>query len=136
MLDAFKNKPQLVDQIIDTFTALKRFQLDIENALWYGNNKFTFNDIVIGVVKAEFDVYVFEKSILIATVEKGSQFDDYVIAVGAGDLDEILAHEEQMLKETRMRMCKHLKIYGRRGWEAPLRRMGWKHQMSILTKEA
>lgn len=129
------DKPDLADSIIRALQAMQKHRLDIETALCYGDNSHTFDDVVLRLVRGELDIFEFENSLIIAEVCDAPQHRTFHLYIGCGDLNEILSKEDFMLREARIRGCKYISIAGRRGWEKPLKDMGWRHTLSILSKE-
>jgi hypothetical protein len=127
--------PDLVTRLIAALQAMQKHRLDIEAALWYSDYSYSFDDVVVRVMQGDLEVFIFEKSIILAEVDHAPQFNTFHLYLAGGDLEEILAQEDLMMNEARLRGCRYISIAGRRGWEAPLRKMGWTHKLSILKKE-
>lgn len=125
----------LAARLIAALQAMQKHRLDIEKALWYADNSHTFDDVVIRLMRGELDIFEFDNSLIITEVYDAPQHRTFHLYIGCGDLDEILSKEDLMMNEARLRGCKFISIAGRRGWEKPLREMGWKHSLSILRKE-
>lgn len=129
------DKPDLLRSVAHTLAVLEKFRLDIQKALCYDSSNTTFDDVVLGVLKGELDVYELPNSVIIAHDRSTRKFPTYHLFLCAGELDELLAQEDMMIREAKLRGAKRLTLAGRRGWEKPLKKMGWEHVSSTFKKD-
>lgn len=125
----------ILDRMELIINALRKHKPEINEALAYAGFSYSFHHVVMRAVSGDLDCYVLPNSVILAEVVEAPNFRTYSLYISAGDLQEILSQEDQMLHEARLRKCRYLSITGRRGWEKPLKAMGWQHSLSILKKD-
>lgn len=125
-----------IEQLELVVFTLKKFRLDIEKALCYGNNAQTFDNVVARVLRGELDLYILERSIVIMELFEEPNFNEYFVYIVAGDLQELLEFQRgHLLHEARLRNCKYLGFSGRNGWVRTLKNEGWEQKLVIMSKE-
>lgn len=125
----------ILDRMEHLIAALRKHKAEINEALAYTGFSYSFHHVVLRVMTGDLDCFVFPNSVIMAEVVEAPNFKSYGIYIAAGDLQEILDAEDLMLAEARLRGCRYLSMTGRRGWEKPLKQMGWQHSLSILKKD-
>ena len=115
--------------------ALEKFELDIREALCYGTNSHTFDYVCARVLSGSADLYEFPNSVIIMEKSVYPNHSVYHGFIAAGDLQEILDAHPLIEEEAKKRGCEYLSIAGRKGWEKPMKKYGWKHSLTIMKKE-
>lgn len=128
-------EPGILERMEDLLATMRKHREQIEVALAYGHDAHTFDSVVASIIAGARDLYTLPNAVIIAEVGRYANFSVYHGFIAAGDLNEILAFDDQFIKEGRLRGCKFVSITGRRGWEPTLRKQGWSHDLSILYKE-
>ncbi len=115
--------------------ALIKFRVDIEKALLYGGGSHTYDDFCKKVLFGTAHMYLYENSMIIMELDVHPQFRTYSGWIAVGDLEEILAAEEELMNAARHLECKHMTLTGRAGWEKPLKAQGWSFSLLTMGKE-
>ena len=112
-----------------------KYQLDIESALAYANNSHTFDNVVSQVLSGQMHFYTLPNSYVIMERQTYPQHSVYHCFLAGGDKLEIEDAQPMLMKNAKHLKCKYVTIVGRGGWIRELRKFGWKHQYSVLSKE-
>lgn len=116
---------------------LTRFSHNIEEALEYAEGTHTLDDVVQMVLSGQLLFLPFERSFLITEVITYPRYKVLNVFLGGGDLDEIATDKMQdlVLNMARHAGCSKITMSGRRGWEKPLRNLGWRNSHVTLVCE-
>lgn len=125
----------LTDKVRATLDNLDKFRVDIENSLMYANESHTFDDVVGMVLTGQLNFIPLQRSLLLTEVHTYPRHKNLHTFIAAGDLEELMSYQPKLLELARALDCKHLSLTGRRGWERPLKELGWKLQYITLYKE-
>lgn len=126
--DNFEKLKQLVSD-------LEKYRVDIEKALWYGQNSHTFDDFVGKVLRNEVHFYPLGSAFVAMEIIQQPQYNVYHTFLAGGDMQPILDCHPWMLENAKQLGCKYVSICGRHGWERVLKDYGWKKQYTVLRKE-
>lgn len=125
----------VLDTLSELIRVLKKYELDIRRALLYGGNTQTYDEVCAKVISGDLEVFELNRSIIITETTRHSTFSVFHIFIAGGDLEEILASQDMLISEAKLRGCKYLSMSGRKGWERPLTAQGWNHKLSIMHME-
>ncbi len=115
---------------------LLRYKPQIEAALSYADNSYSFDQIVAGVLTGRLHFYPLGSAFLITEIQKYPNWSAYHIFLAGGDFKEIIAFQPDMLENAKALGCAKLTMTGRRGFERRLTPHGWDAthvRMSIST---
>ena len=121
--------------VMQLCTDLLGYRVDIEAALQYADNSHTFDDVSKLVLSGRLHFYKLANSYVIMERQQYPQHSVYHCFLAGGDKHEIEAAESMLNKNAKALGCKTMTIVGRAGWARELRKLGWKHQYSVLSKE-
>ena len=120
----------------ELIAGLRKFRVDIEKALEYGNSSHGFDDIALKALTGEVDTYILPNSVIIMELDASPKHKSYHAFIAAGDLDEIIeAQNGLLIREAKYRNAKYLTLAGRRGWAKVLEKHGWTEQLVVMSKE-
>ena len=112
-----------------------KYELDIMAALAYANNSHTFDDVVSQVLSGQLHFYPLPNSYVIMERQTYPQHKVYHCFLAGGDKTEIQDAQPMLMENAKHLECKYVTVVGREGWARELRKHGWKHQYSVLSKE-
>jgi len=107
----------------------------IEAALEYTGGTHDIIDIYEGLYKGTMQLWPAEKSCLVTEIINYPKMRVLNIFLGGGDLTEILAMHEDVVRWAKDQGCSALNMTGRFGWKKPLAKHGWKPIHSSYVKE-
>lgn len=95
----------------------------------------TFQNIVEGVERGQFQFWPGERSCMITEVSEYPNRRGVHVFLAGGDLDEILEMEKSLTIWAKHIKADHLSLAGRKGWVKALKDAGWGHPLTTLIKE-
>ena len=125
----------LAEQMKILIDDMLKYRLDIEAALEYANNSHTFDDVVGQVLAGQLHFYALPTSFVIMERQTYPQHKVYHCFLAGGHKAEIEDAQPMLMKNAKHLECKYVTVVGRNGWVRELRKQGWKHQYSVLSKE-
>ena len=114
---------------------LERCRSWIEAALAYSGNTHNFQDIVSGVKTGTMQLWPARHSCLVTEIVIYPRKKLLNIFLAGGKLKELMSMQADVEKWAIREGCDGGMISGRRGWERPLKNLGWKFQHVYYTKE-
>ena len=114
---------------------LERCRSWIEAALAYSGNTHNFQDIVSGVKTGTMQLWPARHSCLVTEIVIYPKKKLLNIFLAGGKLKELMSMQADVEKWAIREGCDGGMISGRRGWERPLKNLGWKFQHVYYTKE-
>ena len=114
---------------------LQRCRPWIEAALGYSGNTHNFEDIVCGVKAGTMQLWPALHSCLVTEIVIYPRKKLLNIFLAGGELNELMGMQADVEKWAIREGCDGGMISGRRGWERPLKKFGWKFQHVYYTKE-
>ena len=114
---------------------LDRCRSWIEAALAYSGNTHNFQDIVSGVKTGTMQLWPARHSCLVTEIVIYPKKKLLNIFLAGGKLKELMSMQADVEKWAIREGCDGGMISGRRGWERPLKNLGWKFQHVYYTKE-
>lgn len=108
---------------------LKKFRLDIEDALCYSYDSHSFNDVVEMLLSGEAHMHELPNSVIIAEVQQTPNHKVYNIFIAAGNLHEVLEAQNMLIEISKELGCKFMSFSGRLGWAKVLKNKGWSAQL-------
>ena len=116
-------------------TELDRCRPWIEAALSYSGNTHHFEDIVAGVKSGTMQLWPAPHSCLVTELVIYPRKKLLNIFLAGGELKELMSMQPDVQKWAIREGCDGGMISGRRGWDRPLKNLGWKFQHVYYTKE-
>lgn len=117
----------------DGLRSVFRFRELIERALAEGYGQLSFNDVVDGIRRGEYQFWSAENSCVVSTIDIFPQLKQLTLIIGAGDLEEIDNVIRPVIEDwAREIKCDALIIFGRPGWQRALE--GYRRTAVILEK--
>ena len=107
----------------------------IEAALSYSGNTHHFEDIVAGVKSGTMQLWPARHSCLVTELVIYPRKKLLNIFLAGGKITELMSMQEDVQRWAIREGCDGGMISGRKGWEKPLAKLGWKFQHVYYTKE-
>jgi hypothetical protein len=105
----------------------------IERALAEGYGQLSYQDVITGINKGEYQFWAAENSCVVTTIDVFPQMKQLTIILGAGDLAEIDTKIRPLIEDwAREIKCDALIIFGRPGWQRALE--GYRRTAVVLEK--
>jgi hypothetical protein len=105
----------------------------IERALAEGYGQLSYQDVITGINKGEYQFWAAENSCVVTTIDVFPQMKQLTIILGAGDLAEIDTKIRPVIEDwAREIKCDALIIFGRPGWQRALE--GYRRTAVVLEK--
>lgn len=105
----------------------------IERALAEGYGQLSYNDVVDGIRRGEYQFWAGDNSCVVTTIDVFPQLKQLTIIIGAGDLQEIDNKLRPVIEDwAREIKCDALIIFGRPGWQRALE--GYRRTAVVLEK--
>ncbi len=117
----------------DEMRWISRFRELIERALAEGYGQLSYQDVITGINKGEYQFWAAENSCVVTTIDIFPQMKQLTIILGAGDLAEIDTKIRPVIEDwAREIKCDALIIFGRPGWQRALE--GYRRTAVVLEK--
>jgi hypothetical protein len=117
----------------DEMRWISRFRELIERALAEGYGQLSYQDVITGINKGEYQFWAAENSCVVTTIDVFPQMKQLTIILGAGDLAEIDTKIRPVIEDwAREIKCDALIIFGRPGWQRALE--GYRRTAVVLEK--
>jgi len=117
----------------DEMRWISRFRELIERALAEGYGQLSYQDVITGINKGEYQFWAAENSCVVTTIDIFPQMKQLTIILGAGDLAEIDTKIRPVIEDwAREIQCDALIIFGRPGWQRALE--GYRRTAVVLEK--
>jgi|TARA_Y100000361_G_C11160578_1_gene347057 hypothetical protein len=107
----------------------------IESALEYGDQTHTFDDIVEGVLKGEYQFWEAPLGCAITEIVVFPRKKVLHIFLYAGELQQVLDMEESAKIWAKEFGCSAFSLSGRRGWKRVLEKRGFRELYTTLAKD-
>lgn len=105
----------------------------IERALAEGYGQLSYQDVITGINKGEYQFWAAENSCVVTTIDIFPQMKQLTIILGAGDLAEIDTKIRPVIEDwAREIKCDAMIIFGRPGWQRALE--GYRRTAVVLEK--
>lgn len=128
--------PTYADGVRVVLDKLDEHRVDIEKALCYGRNCYTYDDVCKKTIEGEYIFIPLPKSVMLCEVAVLPNYKMFHCFIAAGDLDELLtAGTTQLGEGAKAYGCECISITGRRGWERHLKKQGWTAPLTTMYKE-
>lgn len=125
-----------INSLLSLLLDLKRFRLDIEKALCYSSDAYSFDNIVDGVLRGNYHFYPLKNSCVITELVNYPNYKVYHGFIAAGNLEEIREFVHTIGNANAKQLgCKYMTLAGRHGWTREFGRDGWKHTLSTMQRE-
>jgi hypothetical protein len=128
-------KASVLDKTMALLTAIRRWQPLIDDALHHAMYGYSFDDIVMMIMRGELHFFDFPKCCVIMQPQASPGYRTYHCLVACGDMQAIKDTEPLMRENAKALNCKYMSISGRPGWARELKSAGWTHKFSALFKE-
>jgi hypothetical protein len=117
----------------DEMRWISRFRELIERALAEGYGQLSYQDVITGINKGEYQFWAAENSCVVTTIDIFPQMKQLTIILGAGDLGEIDTKIRPVIEDwAREIKCDAMIIFGRPGWQRALE--GYRRTAVVLEK--
>jgi hypothetical protein len=117
----------------DEMRWISRFRELIERALAEGYGQLSYQDVITGINKGEYQFWAAENSCVVTTIDIFPQMKQLTIILGAGDLAEIDTKIRPVIEDwAREIKCDAMIIFGRPGWQRALE--GYRRTAVVLEK--
>ena len=125
-----------LDDITHMIAALKKFELDIREALRYGGDTNTYEQVCAGCIAGAYTMFVLPNSVIIAEVAEYPTHKVFHQFIACGDLAELIeAQNGLLIREAKLRGATALTLAGRKGWLKALEPHGWRSNLVLMRKE-
>lgn len=125
----------VMDLIEDNCAALRKWRGPIEAALSHAKEPFSFDDVVMMVMRQQLTLYVFDDAIILMELSTYPKWKAFHCFIAAGNMQTIKAAEPMLNTVASALGCKYLSISGRVGWARELKPNGWEHVFSVMYKK-
>ncbi len=117
----------------DEMRWISRFRELIERALAEGYGQLSYQDVITGINKGDYQFWAAENSCVVTTIDIFPQMKQLTIILGAGDLAEIDTKIRPVIEDwAREIKCDAMIIFGRPGWQRALE--GYRRTAVVLEK--
>lgn len=130
-----KGEPSMADKLLQLAQDIKKFELDIANALEYSYGSYTLDDVIKGILAGRFHIYTLNQSFLICEYQQAPQYAIYHAFLAGGDLQDLLSMQEKIRPVAQAMKAKYATLNGRLGWKKPLEEQGWEARYLVMYKE-
>lgn len=113
---------------------LERHRTRINEALAYGDDAYSFDDIAEGVLSGRFYLHSLPNSLIILEIIQYPRMKALHGFLAAGDLEEILAAVPELEKAATQLGCSHASVAGRPGWKKVYENLGWSQAAVVMSK--
>ena len=114
-------------------TSLRKWEVEILEALTYANSSHTLDDIVAMIVNGQLTLTTHPNSFSLTTIQISPQFKSLHFMIVGGNLEEIISLHDTYVKIAKEHGCSYMSLSGRKGWLPTLKRRGWKHQFTTMS---
>ncbi len=104
----------------------------IEKALEHAD-EYTLGDVLHWLHIGEWQGWYTANAVACTRIAQYPRHRACIVVLAAGDLDEIVSAEPQIVEFARENGCKYIEIFGRSGWRRALE--GYSEQFTVLRKE-
>lgn len=125
-------QPTQVDKIRALLDQLERWQTTMMKSMHHGEDTYTFDDIVNGILANRFLFFSYPEHFFLMEKVTYPQYSVFHCFLAGGSLPSILRHIPEMERLGKELGCKKLSLAGRKGWERTLMEFGWKHICTTL----
>ena len=115
--------------------AMLPYRQMIQNALDFGHNTHSFQDIVNGVAAQDMQFWPMEQSCLVTEIVTYPNSRALHIFLAAGDLEEIKGIDETLAIFGKQLNAQVISLSGRKGWTKALKDIGYKTAHVTMFKE-
>lgn len=114
---------------------LMRCRVWIENALAYSGGTHNFDDICLGVLSGNLQLWPTENSCMVTEVVVYPRKKVFHVFLAGGTLQELIDFHEPAIEWAKAQGCSGMTLSGRFGWEKALASSGWSKKFTMLERE-
>jgi hypothetical protein len=121
---------------MDLFSELSRCRKYIEDALEYGGDTHTFDDVAAGVLSGRYQLFPNANSAIVTEIVVYPQLKNLHFFLAGGNLDELQKMTPVIEDWGRSMGCTKVSLSGRKGWSRTfLKDSGYTPKWYVLSKE-
>ncbi len=128
-------EPSAADKLLALARDIKKFEVDIEEALGYSYGSYSLDDIVKGILAGRFHLYTHNQSFLIFEPQQSPGYMIYHAFLAGGKLEDLLEMQTRVKPVAQALNAKYATMNGRLGWKKPLEKLGWEARYLVMYKE-
>jgi hypothetical protein len=104
----------------------------LQRALDFGNNTHTLQDVFAALKTGEMQCFWSDNAFVVTQICEYPQKRVLLIPYLAGELDEVMSLQPQVVEHAKASGCSDMMVIARRGWEKVLPKFGWTRSSTVF----